>query len=410
MKPLLSTPFALRSGQVLPNRIAKGAMTERLAAADHQPNDRHQRLYSRWAQSGCALLISGNVMIDRRHLEAPGNVVVDGNESLDRFQAWRESARNGSEGGGFWLQLNHPGRQSPAFINPDPVSPSAIAPRDTEYFRRPRELSDSEIRTIPERFARGAELAQASGFDGVQLHACYGYLLSSFLSPRANRRTDSWGGSPENRRRLLLETVRAVREATGREFSLGVKVNCSDYLPGGLTKREAFDTIIALQRTGVDLIDLSGGSQDKSISFATKYRKPLDESLFLPMAKAIKSTAPECPLMITGNLRSGAFMEEILRRGYVDVIGLARPLLVEIEFPHKLCDGFTGRAHEPTHSFGTDLESERVVKEICWYYEQIHRLSVGGDIDLDIDLDGALAAVWERDATQAAALPQAQEA
>src|SRR5262249_33495386 len=149
-------------------------------------------------------------------------------------------------------------------------------------------LEDPEINDVMWRFGQAAAFAKATGFQGVQLHAAYGYLLSSFCSPRANKRSDRWGGSSDNRRRLLLEAVRTVREAVGADFAVSVKINCSDYIPGGLTQREALETILCLHRERLDLIDLSGGSFDKSISFATKYKKPQDERLFIGMARAVK--------------------------------------------------------------------------------------------------------------------------
>ena len=390
----IAQELALPNGMVLPNRIVKAPMTERIAESDHAPHPGHMNLYSEWAKGGPGLIVTGNVIVDRTYLEAPGNLVLDDAHSLDAFKEL--TSRVKSFGSNIWMQLNHPGPQSPRSLTPVPVAPSPVPARKPEFFCTPRALSTSEINKIVEQFAFTALSAKNAGFDGVQVHASYGYLLSSFLSPRTNQRNDQWGGSLENRTRLLRTIVRSIRENTGTDFALSVRINVSDYLPNGFTMAEAIKTIQWLESDTVDLVDLSGGSYDRSISFERKYRHPTREDLFTKIAKQVKKSV-SIPIMITGTLRSGSYMNSIIEKGWVDAIGMARPLLCDVEFPAKLVDGFMGRVEEPRYNLKFSDPMERIVKEIFWYYEQIHRLSIGSGVDLDLDIEDSFIAVLTRE-------------
>ena len=369
-------------------------MTERIAKSDHIPHPGLIKLYSEWAKGGAGLIVTGNVMVDRTHLEAPGNMVLDEPRSTDAFKELAGTVR--SFGASIWMQLNHPGPQSPRSLTPVPVAPSPVPARKPEFFCTPRALSPTEINQIVEQFAFSAAAAKKAGFDGVQVHASYGYLLSSFLSPRTNQRTDRWGGSLENRARLLRTVARAIRESTGRDFALSVRINVSDYLPNGFTMAEAIKTIQWLESDSVDSVDLSGGSYDRSISFERKYRHPDRENLFSNIARRVKKSV-SIPVMITGTLRTGSYMNSIIDKGWVDAVGMARPLLCDVEFPAKLIDGYMGKVAEPRYHLEYRDPMERIVKEIFWYYEQIHRLSTGYKIDLDLNIDDSFMSVLARE-------------
>src|SRR5271165_825617 len=236
----LLDPLTLPSGLTLPNRLAKAALTEGLAGSG-RPNRDLQTLYRRWASTGVGLFITGNVQNDRHHIERPGNVIIDRRPDAAMHAAlkdWAEAAK--SSGGKIVMQISHAGRQTPARVNKRPKAPSAVPLRlPGRQFGEPVELSAEEIGEIPGRFVLAAEAAREAGFDGVQLHAAHGYLLSEFLSPLANRREDQWGGSLENRARLLLDSVRAVRAALGKDFTLSVKLNSSDFQKGGFLFEES---------------------------------------------------------------------------------------------------------------------------------------------------------------------------
>ena len=369
-------------------------MTERIANSDHTPHSGHMNLYSAWAKGGSGLIVTGNVMVDRTYLEAPGNLVLDDTHS---FNAYKELASKvKSFGASIWMQLNHPGPQSPRSLTPIPVAPSPVPARKPEFFCTPRALSAAEIDEIVEQFAFTALAAKKAGFDGVQVHASYGYLLSSFLSPRTNQRSDQWGGSLENRVRLLRTVVRAIRESTGPDFALGVRINVSDYLPKGFTMAEAIETIQWLENDTVDLVDLSGGSYDRSISFERKYRHPTREDLFSNISRRVKKSV-SMPITITGTLRTGSYINSIIEKGWVDAVGMARPLLCDVDFPAKLTDGFMGRVEEPRYHLEFRNPMERIVKEIFWYYEQIYRLSIGSSVDIDLDIEEAFMSVLARE-------------
>ncbi|HVK98505.1 MAG TPA: 2,4-dienoyl-CoA reductase, partial [Dongiaceae bacterium] len=225
MKPadLLTQPLTLANGAVIPNRFAKSAMSEALGTTDNRVTPKLARLYGTWAQGGTGLLITGNVMIDRRALGEPNNVALEDERDLPALQEW---ARAGTAGGTqLWMQLNHPGKQSPNLVSKQPVAPSAIplGARFKRYFHPPRALTQAEIENLIERFATSARIAQKAGFSGVQIHGAHGYLVSQFLSPHHNQRTDQWGGSLENRARFVLEVLKAMRAATSSAFPLSIK-------------------------------------------------------------------------------------------------------------------------------------------------------------------------------------------
>lgn len=207
----LDQPLALRSGLVLPNRLAKAAMTENLADGDNQPTARLERLYATWADGGAGLLLTGNLMVDRRYLERSRNVVADGLVDPARLAAWADATGAVPT----LAQLNHPGRQTNRFMAWRPVAPSTgAAVSMLGAFGRPRALDDAEVDAIVDRFVDAAVRCRDAGFDGVQVHAAHGYLLAQFLSPATNRRNDRWGEDVARRAHALLEVVRRTRAAT----------------------------------------------------------------------------------------------------------------------------------------------------------------------------------------------------
>ena len=340
---MIETPLALPNGLELKNRVAKAAMTENIAdPVDGDPNERHFRLYERWSHGGAGLLITGNVMIDRRFLEQAGNVVLD---ARSNFEAFHEFARRAKSGGAkVIMQVSHPGRQSSLFITRKPVAPSAgSAVKMIASFAKPRALEADEIEALIRAYGAMAARAEKAGFDGVQIHSAHGYLGSQFLSPLTNLRTDQWGGSLENRARFLLESIRAVRRETSPSFAVSVKLNSSDFQRGGFTHEESIEVARLLDAEGIDLLEISGGNYespallvgvDDGRAESTKSR----EAYFFKYAEGIRQ-AFKRPLMLTGGLRSASVMNEVLESGAVDVIGLARPLAVDPDFPAKLLAG-----------------------------------------------------------------------
>lgn len=256
------TPLVLANGIVLKNRLAKAAMSEQLADGRHDPAAGLERLYRTWAAGNIGLLISGNIMIDRDHLGEAKNIVLDEDSSLAAFQRWTLAGRE--HGTHFWAQLNHPGKQTPKMLTREPLAPSAIAlGRGLERaFNTPRAMNEADIADVICKFARSALLAREAGFTGVQIHGAHGYLVSQFLSPRHNQRSDRWGGSFENRMRFVLEVYRAIRVAVGADFPVAIKLNSADFQKGGFSEEESMLVVEALAREGIDLVEISGGTYE----------------------------------------------------------------------------------------------------------------------------------------------------
>lgn len=323
-------------------------MTEGLADLENRPTARLETLYRRWGAGGAGLLVTGNVIVDRRYLERPGNVVIDGPQSDDRLTAlrrWSQAARE--NGADVWMQLSHAGRQTPKMVASEAVGPSSIGlALPGGQFSVPRALSVAEIEETIQRFAHAARIAKDTGFTGIQIHGAHGYLISEFLSPRANVRDDDWGGSLENRARLLLRVVENARAQVGTGFPISVKLNSSDFQKGGFEPGESVQVAKWLADRGVDLIEVSGGSYEQPAmmdmeGMEAKYEEQKRESTrareayFLTYAEEMRKSV-SVPLMVTGGFRTAAGMNDALTSGACDIVGIARPLCVDPDIPAKL--------------------------------------------------------------------------
>ncbi|MEM6497073.1 MAG: NADH:flavin oxidoreductase/NADH oxidase family protein, partial [Pseudomonadota bacterium] len=332
----LFEPLILPNGATLKNRLAKAAMEESLAAYGQLPDAKLHHLYQRWAAGGAAVLITGNVMVSPNALSGPASVVLQKGTDLAPFKAWAEAGRSG--GGEFWMQINHPGRQVMASLGEETVSASDIAvaiPGMEKNFAKPRALREAEIQDIIERFATTAALAEEAGFTGVQIHAAHGYLINQFLSPLSNRREDEWGGSLENRARLLFETVRAVRAGVSDKFTVTVKLNSADFQKGGFELEDAKWVVAQLSEMPVDLVEVSGGSYESPAMSGRREDGTSTgrrEAYFVDFAREVAAIA-KMPIMVTGGIRSKAVAEAALtnRTGGigVSVLGMARALAFE---------------------------------------------------------------------------------
>jgi len=339
----LAQPIALPCGVVLKNRLAKAPLTEGLADGMNRATEGHVRLYRQWAQGGAGLVVTGNVQVDRRFLERPGNVVIDNNGGLEQLRDYASAGtQNGTQ---LFMQISHPGRQTPRRVSAHPVAPSAIKLNLPESaFAPPRALELDEIADIIRRFAHVAKTAQDTGFSGVQIHAAHGYLISEFLSPLANRRADRYGGSLENRARLLLDVVRAIRAAVGPKFPITAKLNSSDFQKGGFDNADCLQLVQWLEQEGLDLLEISGGNYEEPSMMGSKINEAGEvaaestvkrEAYFLDYAARIRKVT-RIPLMVTGGFRSRAAMEAALQSGALDIIGLGRPMCVETDLPNRL--------------------------------------------------------------------------
>lgn len=324
----------LPNGSVIPNRIAKASMEENMADAAHGPSAGLKRLYRAWADGGAGLLLSGNVMIDRRGMTGPGAVVLEDERELASFREWARIGRAG--GAQFWLQLNHPGRQMMKELGQVTLAPSAVAidlGKHSALFAMPRAMTEDDIADVIARFASSAALAEQAGFSGIQIHAAHGYLISQFLSPLTNQRSDRWGGSLENRARLLIEAIKAVRARVGAAFCVAVKLNSADFQRGGFDASDAQQVVQMFDGLGVDLVELSGGSYEApAMQGQTRDGRTLArEAYFLEFAQDIARTA-SMPVMVTGGIRRLDIVEKVLASG-VAMAGLATALAVNPALP-----------------------------------------------------------------------------
>jgi 2,4-dienoyl-CoA reductase-like NADH-dependent reductase (Old Yellow Enzyme family) len=405
LNAILSKPLRLPCGAVLNNRLVKAAMTEGLADPMNRANEKLERLYGRWSEGGAGLLLTGNVQVDRNHLERPGNVAVDGNGGEDALRCYAKAGT--VSGNHLWMQINHPGRQTLKMCNPSPLAPSAIPLKmPGDAFGLPRAMTETEIRDVVKRWAHVACVARDTGFTGVQIHAAHGYLLSQFLSPLANHRTDEWGGSLENRARFMLEVVRAVRKAVGNDFPVGVKMNSADFQQGGFSNEEATQVVRWLNAERIDLLELSGGNYEQPRAGGASWDvgpEPVRESTqkreayFLEYTDLIKAVA-QMPVMVTGGFRSRAAIVEALRTGAADLIGLARPMCTEPDFVRRLLAGETESAplfertlklHPGSLGPEPDATQFRQVElwgKQGWFCLQLIRMGEGLDPDLTMPL------------------------
>jgi 2,4-dienoyl-CoA reductase-like NADH-dependent reductase (Old Yellow Enzyme family) len=346
----LNSKLKLTCGATLANRIAKAAMTEGLADAYGRPTEELNRLYGLWSDSGASMLISGNIQIDADHLERPGNVVIDQEPDADmlaRLKAWTEAATRG--GNHFWAQISHAGRQTQKVVNKHPKAPSAATlGLPGGQFGKPVEMTVDEIKDLTTRFAMAAKVCKQSEFTGVQIHAAHGYLLSSFLNPRANQREDEYGGSLENRARFLMDVVAATRKAVGKKFPISVKLNSADFQKNGFAFEDSLKVAKMLEKAGIDLLEISGGNyenpkmvgaegideQAPDVAPSTLAR----EAYFIDFATIMQKEI-SIPLMVTGGFRSRAVMEEALTSGAADLLGLGRPMCTTLDAPRQILDG-----------------------------------------------------------------------
>lgn len=380
----LFDPMELPCGVILKNRLAKSAMSDSLGDGTGHPSAEQIRLYQRWAEGGVAVSIIGEVQGTSHFAEKPGNLVLGNASDLNPF---RELASQGSQNGAqLWLQLGHAGALAYAPTS-HPKGPSALDLPGLQC----AELTIDDIHQLPFEFARTAKLAQTAGFGGVQIHAAHGFLLSQFLSPLFNKRDDDFGGPIANRMRLLLMTIDAVRAATGPYFPIAVKLNSSDQLDGGLKEDDALEVAAALDQSSIDLIDISGGTYFPGAKAASDGagRGPY----FLEFANRARKVTTK-PLMLTGGFKTRSQAEDAQNSGAVDVIGLARALVIEPSLPN-----LWQADQKPEPKFPRfDKAPEGGIT--AWYTMQLTKIGSDSETETVDDLDNAIRDYEDRDKTR----------
>lgn len=368
--------LTLPNGTVIANRLCKAAMEENMADGDQAPGAELQRLYQVWADGEAGLILTGNVMIDGCAMTGPGGVVLENATHLEQFKAWARIGR--SNGAQFWMQINHPGRQTRLNMGQQAKAPSAVGlelGRASKMFGVPKAMTADEIDDVLQRFVRTAQLAEQAGFTGVQIHAAHGYLLSQFLSPITNRRTDDWGGSLENRARLLLDVVRAVRAVVAPSFCVSVKLNSADFQRGGFGSDEALQVVQMLNALPIDLLEISGGSYEAPAmqGEARDGHTLAREAYFLEFARDITAIAT-MPVMLTGGIRRREVVEQVLASG-VAMAGIATALAINPHLPREWHAGLN--SHPQLKPIVWKAKPLAALAYMSVVKHQLRRLSVG---------------------------------
>lgn len=334
---LLFTPITLPNGTTIKNRFFKSAMSEGMGTKNFQPKKNIATLYKRWAEGGTGLIITGNIMVDPKGTAEPGNIVFDKNSNMEILKNWAKQGQQ--HGAKVMVQLNHPGKQVPKTIAKETVAPSAVPLGNglNKLFSTPRALTTSEVEELVQKFVTSAKVAKEAGFSGVQIHAAHGYLISQFLSPHDNRRTDKYGGSLENRMRFLKEIYLGMREELRKDFTIGIKINSTDFKEDGLTEEDSLKTIIELANLGLDFVEISGGTYERPAMMGAT-SKSTNQVFFAEYSKKLKQKI-EIPVVVTGGIRSINAMNTLLNDNTTDFIGIARPLTIDPNIPNKIKQG-----------------------------------------------------------------------
>ena len=308
-----------------------------MGTRDFQPKKNIATLYKRWAEGGTGLIITGNIMVDPKGTAEPGNIVFDKNSNMEILKNWAKQGQQ--HGAKVMVQLNHPGKQAPKTVSKQTVAPSAVPLGNglNKLFSTPRALATNEVEELIQKFVTSAKVAKEAGFSGVQIHAAHGYLISQFLSPHDNRRTDKYGGSLENRMRFLKEIYLGMREELGKNFTIGIKINSTDFKEDGLTEEDSLKTIIELADLGLDFVEISGGTYERPAMMGAT-SKSTNQVFFAEYSKKLKQKI-EIPVVVTGGIRSINAMNTLLNNNTTDFIGIARPLTIDPNIPNKIKQG-----------------------------------------------------------------------
>ena len=402
MQNLINESFTLPCGQVIKNRVCKAAMTERIAKGNNLAHQGHANLYEIWAQGNIGISLTGNVQVDRRNLEGPANVAIDQNNYKDQYEALKAWSAAGTKNNTqLWMQISHAGRQTPGEINSSPMAPSDIGLKiPGKNFGTPTPMTEEDILDVIDRFVFTAKIARDTGFTGVQFHSAHGYLLSEFLSPDINNRTDAWGGSIENRARIHLEIIKRCRHEVGEDFPISVKLNSADFQKGGFSPDESIKVAQMLENAGVDIIEISGGTYEQpkligvEASINAKRSEKRKESTiareayFLEYAQDIRK-AVSIPLMVTGGFRTREGINDALQSNVCQIVGIGRPLCADPYCIKKMISGEleTLPSFEKTLSLGPSILSPSspftLIKVInafasmAWFYQQIKNMAKG---------------------------------
>jgi 2,4-dienoyl-CoA reductase-like NADH-dependent reductase (Old Yellow Enzyme family) len=314
-------------------RIARSATFEGMGNAEGEPSERHARLYTKLADSGVGLIITSAALVERFKLPLPVGqdiaypIYIDRDELVELWKPIVAAAQ--SRGATIAMQIVHPGRQEdPGLrLGEPPLAPSPVELSGSGVV--PREMTVQEIREIVEKFAQACRRVKEAGFDAVQLHGGHGYMISNFISPYTNQRADEYGGDTARRARFIVDIVGRARRLVGDDYPIMIKMNCDDFVPGGLVKEEAVRVASVIEEGGIDCIEVTGGIPDSGDRMPGKGINKQDKEAYLrPYAEALRP-AVSIPLILVGGMRSPRVIEKILSDGTADMVSMSRPFIRE---------------------------------------------------------------------------------
>lgn len=318
----------------LRNRLVRSATAEGLATVEGECTDELVEFYRQLARGGAGLIITGYAYIDRLGKSSHKQLGIDHDRLILGLRKLVKACHDG--GAKVAAQLVHAGAHTaPEFTGgQDPIGPSPVEDRTVHI--RPREMTHADIDNVTSQFTAAARRAKDAGFDAVELHGAHGYLLSQFLSPFTNRRTDDYGGPIENRIRFTTDVYQKVRQAVGPDYPVLIKINGRDYVEGGATLEDSVPLARALSEMGIDAIEVSGGTgaSDTQIPSRVRINRPDKEAYFLDDAREIRK-AVKCPLILVGGIRTLGRILDIIDEEVADYFAMSRPLIREPDLPNN---------------------------------------------------------------------------
>jgi 2,4-dienoyl-CoA reductase-like NADH-dependent reductase (Old Yellow Enzyme family) len=361
------------------NRIARSATYEGLGNYKGEPTEKHRELYNMLAEGEVGLLITSAAVVERFKIEFPEKAGFAYPIFIDRdelSELWKPIVADvHAHGAKIAMQIVHPGRQtSPLLLGGEPpIAPSAV--KEKFLGAMPREMTTSEIKDMIEKFAHAIRRGKQAGFDAVQLHGGHGYLISSFISPYTNRRTDEYGGDTERRARFIVDIVRRARELVGENYPIMIKMNCDDFVTGGLTMDESVRLARLIESAGIDCIEITAGIWETGDRISMKgISKVEKEAYFYPYAEALRK-AVSIPLILVGGMRSPNVIEKVLSDGVADMVSLCRPFIREPQLVKRWKEGDLSKARciscnkctentfrRPLRCYVEELEKEKRAK------------------------------------------------
>lgn len=328
-------------GIKLRNRFVRSATCENLTTPERTPSEEMIKKYEELAEGGVGLIITSATRSDRswdkREFETWKRMSIDSDDLIPEFKTLPDRVH--AAGGKIAMQLGSVYKLGGQFVGPSAVPYNRSASVDDQENIIPRALTTEEIRDIVKKYGAAGGRAKKAGFDAVQLAAAHGFPLGNFLSPYYNQRNDEYGGSPENRTRILREIAAEIKKHAGESFPVFIKMNVSDFFDGGLTPEVAAKQAKIMSENGISAFETSGGTLGHEMSqFGHTDESKWTEGYFMDYAAVIKAHV-DVPIILIGGLRDPAMMEEAVAQGKCDLVSMSRPLIKDPRIVNRWADG-----------------------------------------------------------------------